>query len=393
MVLKKQQEMAAVPGTTAAAATSAASSTSAMDAVAKMFGSATPSSAQIAVVREARDKTVAAATGPTCPPAGHSAADAVAAMFGSATPDADAIAPKLRETMARRANTSKGPSSAGSAAGSAAGAAAESAAEAGSAAGAAAPVDEAVVAKLEADYKSFQLTFAKLRDELSDANQRISIVEKFSGLESKLARRTSSKEKKRGGGDGSITSAKSAAESVVPAVSADGTVTIAKCDSVLVMLQAYLGAGLNVKVKVDSKAAVSSYADSSGTKVEGATAVLSTVASGMVGSTPVNRALVQEWCGWGEAGKGDDLNVKSFLGQLDAHLAGAVYIAGFDLTIADLICFTTVRSYLRDKSGSDREEMPHLSRWFNCVQHCKGLVDNPIFFCANALNWRVAEHA
>lgn len=392
MVLKKQKEMAETPGTTAAAATAAAAATSAMDAVAKMFGSATPSQDQIAVVREARDKFVAAAPGPACPPAGHVAADAVAAMFGSATPNADAIAGKLSEAVSRRAVLKAGGSNAKGKGPATAAATPSSGAAAG-------PIDEAVLAKLEADFKSFQSTFTKLQGELSDANQRISIVEKFSSMESKLARRSSSKEKKSAAPGGSAAAPSSGAAAAAAAAAraaavlpADGTVTIAKGDAVLSMLQAYLETGLNVKVKVDSKASVSSYSYNNGAKVEGATAVLNAVAGGMVGGTPLDRGKVMQWCFWGEAGKGE-INVKTFLGQLDAHLAGAVYIAGFDFTIADLICFTAVRSYLRDKSGSDREETPHLCRWFNCVQHAKGLGATPIFFCANALNWRVAEHA
>ena len=154
-------------------------------------------------------------------------------------------------------------------------------------------------------------------------------------------------------------------------------------------LEHYISATLNVKTQV-VQGAKSTYTDGK-TAVDGASAILTAVGGDMVGATPHERAKVQEWISWAETGKGKTLTAV-FLSQLNDHLATTVYVAGYELTIADLACYGAVKPYLPGLGGAIREDVPHLSRWFNLVQHTKGLTDAPHVFASCALNWRVAEH-
>jgi hypothetical protein len=356
MVMKKQAEMTAAP-----AGVAATGGKSAMDVVAAMFGSATPSADQIDVVKQAREATIPAKTAAqkAVASAAHSALDAVTKMFGSATPTADAIATKYKAAVDLKASFVPASSSKGK----------EPAHSTGPA------IDEVLLAKLEAEFAGFSTSFGKLQEELDEVNTRVSIVEKFSGMKTSGGKRKPS------------TRSTSAAAPVV--VAATGTVSIGKADVAMNGLEQYISSTLNVKTQV-VPGNKSAYSDDK-TTVDGASAILAAVGGGMVGATPLERGKVQQWTSWGETGKGETLT-SVFLSHLNDHLATAVYVAGYELTIADLVCYGAVKPYLPGLGGANREEVPHLTRWFNLVQHTKGLTDEKFIFSPTALNWRVAEH-
>jgi glutathione S-transferase len=133
--------------------------------------------------------------------------------------------------------------------------------------------------------------------------------------------------------------------------------------------------------------------------LQGAVAILTTIASEapeMLGSTALQRAKVQQWCGWGTSaevlGANKEFLVQDTLASLNTHLAKAPLIAGHSVTIADLVCWAAVKPMLLLITHMVREKVPHVCRWFNYVQHKQGLESSPIFFNLNAINWRKTEH-
>ena len=83
---------------------------------------------------------------------------------------------------------------------------------------------------------------------------------------------------------------------------------------------------------------------------------------------------------------GEAMNrVNAQIAFLNAELKSRVFLAGMTMTVADLMYWAVLRSTMQGKAGAERQEIAHVSRWFNFVQHQKGITSNPMFFAANRM--------
>jgi len=249
-------------------------------------------------------------------------------------------------------------------------------------------IDSAVVTKLEKEFSSHGSTIDEIRKQLAASKGRIASVEKAYRIAPPAEPVKKTKAPKKASG------AKVAAKAKPVAV-LDGTVLkIAADDAVMTALAPFLRSAVTVKVEVSEKTKVSGFGS-----LEGAVAVLSTIASEapeMLGSTALQRAKVQQWCGWGTSaavlGANKDFAIQESLASLNAHLAKTTLITGRSVTIADLVCWAAVKPMLMVLTHMVREKVPHVCRWFNYVQHKQGLESSPLVFNLNAMNWRKTEH-
>jgi glutathione S-transferase len=97
---------------------------------------------------------------------------------------------------------------------------------------------------------------------------------------------------------------------------------------------------------------------------------LATKAEAILGSTPLERALVRQWVAFQfgcldlEDKKELDLHFK----RLDSALETSSYLAGETQTAADVLLFHGVHGALAEMGFQEKERYVHLSRWFRAQQ-------------------------
>jgi len=234
------------------------------------------------------------------------------------------------------------------------------------------------LAKLEKNFKAKKAALTTLKTEVSTITHRAAV------LASKWT--------------GGTAPAPVAATIATPAGKL-GAVCVAESDEILLALSDYMKTELQIEVIVNKAAKVSSYTSTHGT-VEGTHAVLASIAQ-QSGQGPAERAKVVELCasdmlkkadptcmmGAKEMeSKGEAMNrVNAQITFLNAELKTRVFLAGMTMTIADLMYWAVLRSTMQGKAGAERQDCPNVSRWFNFVQHQKGITSNPMFFASNRM--------
>jgi len=107
-------------------------------------------------------------------------------------------------------------------------------------------------------------------------------------------------------------------------------------------------------------------------RVEGVMPILAhlnTKDSSLLGSSPLEAALVRQWvtlqfgCLRGEAREW-----RAHLRTLDAALERSSFLAGERLTAADVLLYHGLHSAVSDMGFQEKERLVHLSRWFRAQQ-------------------------
>jgi len=187
------------------------------------------------------------------------------------------------------------------------------------------------------------------------------------------------------------------------------TISSADKDGIMVALKPFIelvSEGTALKI-VETNKGVSSLKSNYGV-VEGPLAIFSQLTPYLMGTTPEESALVQQWCvsalgysdadaasslTWGSKGVntifgigyGDitkppavfsEAVMSTFFSTVNNHLASRCFFAGFSLTLADLFMWVSIKKWLTGLSGSIREVVPNVQRWFDHTQHTRGLLAN-----------------
>lgn len=231
-------------------------------------------------------------------------------------------------------------------------------------------IDVALLEQLEVQFSNAALSLQKLRDDVSTMKTRTTGLEAAYGIAPPPPCAASP-------AHGSSASA--------AAATLGGKLAIGKGDIVLTALQGYLGANASPGPK-------SIYSDGAQT-LEGALPILMAYFPGLVGSTPVERAQVDDWCKWSMEPAIEEAPMKptgvqiEVLQRLNAQLVSSVYVAcAYRLTLADLICWAMVAPIIRPLLGGDREMIPNVVRWFNLVQSTPGLTASKVMCCTEMVN-------
>ena len=90
----------------------------------------------------------------------------------------------------------------------------------------------------------------------------------------------------------------------------------------------------------------------------------------LLGSGPLERALVRQWVTFlsGCLGPADRREQVALLRRVDEHLASHGFLAGADLTAADVLMFHGIHHTYSQLSFQEKEKLIHLSRWFRNLQ-------------------------
>lgn len=102
---------------------------------------------------------------------------------------------------------------------------------------------------------------------------------------------------------------------------------------------------------------------------------------GVIGNTPQERAEIQQWLEFVVVNICEESNqtkepTKLVLEELNSYLKDRTYFVGSTLTLADIFFYYSLHSHLAALTFQEKEKYLHLSRWFDLVQHHKGLRQN-----------------
>lgn len=96
----------------------------------------------------------------------------------------------------------------------------------------------------------------------------------------------------------------------------------------------------------------------------------------LLGSTVEEKAIVQQWLEYritqisGLANK-DDLCTS--LKDLNQYLEDKVYLAGHNVTLADILMYYGLHPIMAKFTVQEKERYLNVSRWFSHIQHCPGV--------------------
>lgn len=176
-----------------------------------------------------------------------------------------------------------------------------------------------------------------------------------------------------------------------------GLLTIAKTDKITSALRGFLERAFpagSLKIS-ENPVPVSKLVDGS-TVLEGPLAIFARLTPGLMGRTALEKAVVQQWCGFALSKELANAPSQLSPAKLEVfkaandQLADRCFFAGNAITLADLFMWAAADSWLRPCPGSLRE-MPfviNVTRWFQHVQYTRGLCAKSalITICNNAIN-------
>uniref|UniRef100_A0A8C5P2C3 Eukaryotic translation elongation factor 1 epsilon-1 n=1 Tax=Jaculus jaculus TaxID=51337 RepID=A0A8C5P2C3_JACJA len=96
----------------------------------------------------------------------------------------------------------------------------------------------------------------------------------------------------------------------------------------------------------------------------------------LLGSTAEEKAVVQQWLEYrvtrvdGHSAKED---THTLLKDLNSYLEDKVYLAGHNLTLADILLYYGLHHFIVDLTVQEKEKYLNVSRWFCHIQHCPGI--------------------
>ncbi|CAL9697842.1 unnamed protein product [Knipowitschia caucasica] len=95
----------------------------------------------------------------------------------------------------------------------------------------------------------------------------------------------------------------------------------------------------------------------------------------LLGDGAEGRALVQQWLEYrvtkvDECSKED---TRTILKELNAYLEDKVYFVGNQITLADFFMYFGTHSLIVGLSVQEREQLVNVTRWFDHMQHVRGL--------------------
>lgn len=176
-----------------------------------------------------------------------------------------------------------------------------------------------------------------------------------------------------------------------------GLLTIAKTDKITSALRGFLERAFPAgSLKISENAVpVSKLVDGS-TVLEGPLAIFARLTPGLMGRTALEKAVVQQWCGFALSKELADAPSQPSPAKLEVfkaandQLADRCFFAGNTITLADVFVWAAADSWLRPCPGSLRE-MPYMinvTRWFQHVQYTRGLCAKSalVTICNNAVN-------
>ncbi|XP_033841631.1 eukaryotic translation elongation factor 1 epsilon-1 [Periophthalmus magnuspinnatus] len=95
----------------------------------------------------------------------------------------------------------------------------------------------------------------------------------------------------------------------------------------------------------------------------------------LLGDGAEGRAVVQQWLEY-RVTKLDGSSkeeTRAILKELNSYLEDKVYFAGHQITLADIFMYHGTHSLMVDLSVQEREQFVNVTRWFDHVQHVRGL--------------------
>ncbi|XP_038142698.1 eukaryotic translation elongation factor 1 epsilon-1 [Cyprinodon tularosa] len=97
--------------------------------------------------------------------------------------------------------------------------------------------------------------------------------------------------------------------------------------------------------------------------------------SELLGCGAEARAVVQQWLEYrvtkldGHAKE----DIKTILKDLNLYLQDKVYLAGNQLTLADVLMYYGIHSIILDLAVQEKEQYMNVTRWFDHIQHHPGV--------------------
>ncbi|KAK7881591.1 hypothetical protein WMY93_030000 [Mugilogobius chulae] len=95
----------------------------------------------------------------------------------------------------------------------------------------------------------------------------------------------------------------------------------------------------------------------------------------LLGDGAEDRAVVQQWLEY-RVTKVDDCSKedsRTILKELNSYLEDKVFLAGNQITLADIFMYFGTHSIIVDLSIQEREQFVNVTRWFDHIQHVRGL--------------------
>lgn len=92
----------------------------------------------------------------------------------------------------------------------------------------------------------------------------------------------------------------------------------------------------------------------------------------LLGSTAEEKAMVQQWLEFrvtrvdGHSSKED---TQTLLKDLNSYLEDKVYLAGHNITLADILLYYGLHRFIVDLTVQEKEKYLNVSRWFCHIQH------------------------
>jgi len=101
----------------------------------------------------------------------------------------------------------------------------------------------------------------------------------------------------------------------------------------------------------------------------------------LLGRSPEDQALVNHWLHHGvDIFQSPSTNDEARLKELDAYLTSRVFIAGHELSIADVFFFACLHDRVAAMSFLEKQKLMNLTRWFSCLQdHFQKYLSDVVF--------------
>ncbi|KAJ2610279.1 G4 quadruplex nucleic acid binding protein [Coemansia sp. RSA 1365] len=148
------------------------------------------------------------------------------------------------------------------------------------------------------------------------------------------------------------------------------SIFISSNDAALKLLLAFVPEA-EKELSVDAVADQLSRLELGGTSVEGTNAVAQTLAakydSALAGSSEADRADISQWMTM--SARHGQAERQAFSQLIDNHLAQRTFLVGDRLSLADLVAFGNVHTFMGSLSSQKRFALCNFSRWFDLVQH------------------------
>ncbi|XP_043921356.1 eukaryotic translation elongation factor 1 epsilon-1 [Protopterus annectens] len=96
----------------------------------------------------------------------------------------------------------------------------------------------------------------------------------------------------------------------------------------------------------------------------------------LLGSTAEEKAIVQQWLEYRItqiSGLTNREDICSSLKDLNQYLEDKVYLAGHNMTLADILMYYGLHPIMVGFTVQEKERYLNVSRWFNHIQHCPGV--------------------